>query len=507
MASAAGPAFSPNWAGKVATGGVFTGVSGNWTVPSVVASQTMESSATWIGIDGTAAPTLIQTGTTSETFAGATSYFAWYEMLPAPPVALGPVVPGDRMAATIQEVAAGTWNISIRDLSLNVGFSNAFAYSTPGQSADWIEEAPFNVALGQVETLADYGSVTFTNMDFSGSSPVVPLTSWFMTDASGQNIISYPSPFDPVTKSFTVTFGSPPVPKPTTRVFGADRVATSVQASQSTFPAAGSAGAAVLANFTAFADALPGVPLAVAKHAPLLLSPGDALDGRVAAELQRALPAGATVYLLGGLAALSPSLAAQVQALGFTVVRYGGATRFQTASIIADQGLGDPTVILEATGLNFPDALAGGAAAAHLGGAILLTIGTTQAPETAAYLAAHPPTTKYALGGPAAAADPAATAVAGADRYQTATLVAALVPAPTVVGVASGTTFADALSGGANIGAAGGPMVLVPPSGPLPAPVQAYLTANKASIASAVVFGGPLAVGDDVVQEVTAAIT
>src|SRR6516164_3674916 len=61
VASAAGPAFSPNWAGKVATGGVFTGVSGNWTVPSVVASQTMESSATWIGIDGTAAPTLIQT--------------------------------------------------------------------------------------------------------------------------------------------------------------------------------------------------------------------------------------------------------------------------------------------------------------------------------------------------------------------------------------------------------------------------------------------------------------
>jgi hypothetical protein len=328
-----------------------------------------------------------------------------------------------------------------------------------------------------------------------------------MTDASGQNIISYPSPFDPATNSFTVTFGSPPAPKPTTRVFGADRVATSIQASQSTFPTAGSAGAAVLANFTAFADALPGVPLAVAKHAPLLLSPGDALDARVAAELQRALPAGATVYLLGGLAALSPSLAAQVQALGFTVVRYGGATRFQTASIIADQGLGDPTVILEATGLNFPDALAGGAAAAHLNGAILLTIGTTEAPETAAYLAAHPPTTKYALGGPAAAADPAATALAGADRYETATKVAALIPAPTVVGVASGTTFADALSGGANIGAAGGPMVLVPPSGPLPAPVQAYLTANKASIASAVVFGGSLAVGDDVVQEVAQAIS
>jgi len=48
-----------------------------------------------------------------------------------------------------------------------------------------------------------------------------------------------------------------------------------------------------------------------------------------------------------------------------------------------------------------------------------------QAAETAAYLAAHPGK-HYAVGGPASAADPSATAVIGSDRYVTSTMVASM---------------------------------------------------------------------------------
>ena len=73
--------------------------------------------------------------------------------------------------------------------------------------------------------------------------------------------------------------------------------------------------------------------------------------------------------------------------------------------------LGNPTTVLEATGLNFPDALAGGPAAIEDGAAILLTNGKVQAAETSAYLAAHTGGSHFALGGPAAAADPSAVAI------------------------------------------------------------------------------------------------
>lgn len=289
--------------------------------------------------------------------------------------------------------------------------------------------------------------------------------------------------------------------KPADRVFGNDRILTAIAASQSTFPTAGSAGAVVLSNFLAFADALPGTPLAVAKHAPLLLTPGGALDSRVGDELRRALPPGGDVYVLGGDTVMSPTLVAQVAALGFNVIRYGGATRYQTAVQIADLGLGNPSTVLEATGLDFADALSGGAAAAAAHAAVLLTAGSAQAAETANYLAAHPNDTRYALGGPAAGADPSATREVGSDRYATSALVAnAFFPAPTIAGAANGLAFPDALSGGAHIGARGGPMLLVPPNGPLPTSVGGYLHAKAPTIGAGFVYGGAAVLSADIAE-------
>jgi secreted trypsin-like serine protease len=292
------------------------------------------------------------------------------------------------------------------------------------------------------------------------------------------------------------------MPAPVGRLSGPDRIGTAIAVSNQAFTASGSAGAVVLANAESYADALAGTPLAVAKHGPLLLTSGKVLDGGVAAEIQRLLPAGATVYLLGGEAALDPALEAQLQTLHYSTTRYGGADRYSTAVMIASSGLGNPTTVLEATGLGFADALAGGAAAAAVQGALLLTDGATQASATSAYLNAHPADKRYALGGPAVGADPGATALAGADRYATAVTVAqTFFHSVTTFGAASGLAFPDALAGGAHMGALSGPMLLVPPAAPLPPSVLGYLTSLPAPVSAVWLYGGNSAVAPDTLGE------
>ena len=158
----------------------------------------------------------------------------------------------------------------------------------------------------------------------------------------------------------------------------------------------------MLARSDTFADALAGTPLAVGKHGPLLLTGSSSLSSATSAEIQRVLAPGATVYVLGGISAITPAVANAVAALGHPVVRISGADRFATAAQVA-AALGNPNIVFEADGTNFPDALSAGSAAAEAGGVVLLTAGSGQSAPTAAYLAAHPSAKRYAIGGPAAA--------------------------------------------------------------------------------------------------------
>jgi hypothetical protein len=161
--------------------------------------------------------------------------------------------------------------------------------------------------------------------------------------------------------------------------------------------------------------------------------------------------------------------------------------------------LGNPTTVFEADGTNFPDALSAGSAAAAAGGVVLLTAGSGQSGPTAAYLAAHPSAKRYAIGGPAAHADPLAKAFVGSDRFATSVLVAqAFFPTPAAVGLASGLTFPDALSGGSVAAMNHGPIVLVPSSGTLPSSVASYLGTAQSSATSAWLFGGTSSVGADI---------
>jgi hypothetical protein len=290
-----------------------------------------------------------------------------------------------------------------------------------------------------------------------------------------------------------------------TRVSGADRQSTAVAVSVSAFPSAGSASAVVLARADDFADALAGGPLAAAKHAPLLLTSSGSLDAATAAEIQRVLPTGGTVYLLGGTSALSDAVANAITAIGDVPTRVAGTDRYATAVAIAGV-MGNPTTVFEASGINFPDALSAVPAAVAARGAILLTDGPARTPASFAYLTAHA-TTRYAVGGPAEAADPSAIGIAGPDRYATSDAVAlAFFPTTAGVSVASGANFPDALAAGPVAGAANQPMLLVPATGALPEPITSYLTTHAGGTASVQAFGGKTAVADAVLHEIAQSV-
>ena len=294
-----------------------------------------------------------------------------------------------------------------------------------------------------------------------------------------------------------VVLSGAPSALPSTRLSGADRIATAVAVSTHEYPAVASAQGVVLARADSFPDALAGVPLAVLLHAPLLLTSSTSLSATTEAEIKRALPASGSVTLLGGVGAINDAVAAKLQADGYVVTREAGADRDATALATAS-AVPTPKAILLANGEGFADALSAGAAAAHIGGVVLLTDGTTLAPAVSAYLSAHPGVSVYTVGGPAATADPAAVKLVGADRYATSVAVARqFFTAPSVAGLASGVTFPDALAGGVDItgngaAGAGGPLLLVEPTA-VPPVVKNYI-AGTPTITSVNVYGGTSAI-------------
>jgi YVTN family beta-propeller protein len=279
------------------------------------------------------------------------------------------------------------------------------------------------------------------------------------------------------------------------RFAGADRFATAAAISASEYPD-NLADAVVLARADNFPDALVGAPLAAAKNAPLLFTSGTTLPAVTEAAIRRILVRGKAVYLLGGPSAIPNQIVAQLTALGYSPIRIAGADRFETAVAVADE-LGDPTTIFLASGSDFADALTAGPAAAQAHGAILLTSPSGVEVSTSNYLAAHSATV-YAIGGPAAAADPTATPIFGADRFATGIAVAQqFFPDAASAGIASGGAVPDALAAGAYMATTGGPLLLTPPTTLSPS-VVVYLAAAKATITSMDIFGGTAALSANV---------
>jgi putative cell wall-binding protein len=413
-------------------------------------------------------------------------------------------------AFTVTLKTAGGHTITATDAA-NSGVSGTTATIAvaPAKTTQLLVTAPTSAAAGlsfvvavtakdaYQNTVTTYGgTVHFTSTDASASlSANGKLTngvgnfSATLRTIGGRTVKAT----DTVTSSITGTSGTITVVARTSpiRAAGADRIGTAVAVSQLNFPSGG-AGAVVLARSDDFPDALVAAPLAATVRAPLLFVQGASLPTVTRNEISRVLGAHGTVYLIGSTSAIPTSVETTLQTLGYNTDRIGGSDRYATAVAVANVLGGRSTVFL-ATGVNFPDALSAGPAAAHVSGVVLLTDGSSMPSITRAYLNAHIGAV-YAVGGPAATADGGATRIVGADRMSTAATVAStFFTAPLTVGVASGATFADAMSGGAYLARLGGPILLTYPTS-VPASTSNYLSAVRSGLATSSLFGGSAAI-------------
>lgn len=295
------------------------------------------------------------------------------------------------------------------------------------------------------------------------------------------------------------------------RQFGADRYATAARVSFRAHPFHG-IGAAYVTAGSDFPDALSAAAAAARAGAPVLLTRPTGLPDPTRKELGALRPSQTVV--VGGPGAVSETVERQIGSIvGGAPRRLSGVDRFATAADVSALWPSAPVVYL-ADGMNFPDALAGAAAAGSTGAPVLLTRRATLPEATASALARLRPSKIVVLGGTGVVSDEtaalaaAATGVAttvqrlsGADRYATAVAVSqatfprAGVP---VVYVASGQAFPDALAGAAAAGRRGGPVLLTPQAA-LPTTVLAEL--RRLQPKRVVVLGGPSVVSDTVIAQ------
>lgn len=288
------------------------------------------------------------------------------------------------------------------------------------------------------------------------------------------------------------------------RLAGDTRFGTAQEISLDRFESA-DVSTAYLATAENFPDALAGGPLAAQEGAPVLLVTSTALPDETAAALSDLRPA--QVIALGGTSVISDDVLQQAvsAATATSSERIFGADRYATAAEIAKRVRPTGTVYL-ATGTNFPDALAGGAATG--GSPIVLTGGSSLPPATRDVLQTLAPDTIVALGGEAAispeilaaaaqAAGGATTKrLAGSDRFATALEIAATVPDQSTVYITTGLNYPDALAGVSAAVAEAAPILLSAPDA-LPAEVEDWLD-DAATLRRVVILGGPTAVSQDV---------
>jgi putative cell wall-binding protein len=316
-----------------------------------------------------------------------------------------------------------------------------------------------------------------------------------------------------------------------TRTGGADRYATAALIYNQKF---GAAGVAVIASGANFPDALSATVLAKAKSTGVLLTDPNTLPSST----QQVLINGSigTVYIVGGPAAVSDAVATQIAGLknpnsGLTlnVVRVSGQDRYATNQAVDLQsGVNGTTggTALIATGENFADALAAGPAIYATGDALILTPSATLGTSAQATVQALGITNAIILGGTSAVSSAVETSLkglnvtidnrlAGADRTLTAAEIAKweLTVSPAVfaetgyngdtglsfdgsiVDIARGDTFPDALASGAWLGSVGVKHVLLLTGDPntLGAGIPALLNGSVAKYGTANINGLGLA--------------
>jgi putative cell wall-binding protein len=269
------------------------------------------------------------------------------------------------------------------------------------------------------------------------------------------------------------------------RMSGQDRYATAAAISKASFTSP--VNAVFLASGEAFPDALSAGPAAAGQGAPILLTPPDALPEATITELKRLAPS--RIYVLGGEFSVSAAVATQAAQYAGSVVRLAGRDRYLTGVRIVKAFWPASDVVYLASGENYPDALSGGALAAHQSAPILLSPSDSLPASVLSELQTLHPSRVVLLGGPMSLQETIATEVSqalpaasvtrlsGPDRYATSAVIAASGWNTSATAYfAAGMNFPDALAGVPAAASDGAPLLLSR-RGCLPAPVFDETTA------------------------------
>ena len=165
-----------------------------------------------------------------------------------------------------------------------------------------------------------------------------------------------------------------------TRVAGADRQLTSIEAMNQLNAAGVSYNTVVIATGGSFADALSIGPWCYQNKAPILLTGSNGLLSSKQVAAVHANSAIKRILIVGGESVVSDAVYTQL-GHGYTRVRLSGTNRYATSYAIATwelapaQGMTLASACV-ATGTNFPDALAGSALAGQKKSVLLLAKNT-----------------------------------------------------------------------------------------------------------------------------------
>jgi putative cell wall-binding protein len=309
-----------------------------------------------------------------------------------------------------------------------------------------------------------------------------------------------------------------------TRYGGSDRYDTARLIASAAFPAGQTQ--VILASGLSYPDALSAAYLAGRGAAPILVTDPANLSTATLQAIQAMKASG--VDVVGGTAAVSDHVARQLTGDGYVVSRTGGADRYATNNLIdtmfppnfVGSIAGKGPTALVASGLDFADALSASPIAFAVSTPIVLTDPNSLPSSSQNTLTSLGIKNAIVLGGTAAISNNVVlqlqadgitvTRVGGADRTETATLLASQIEqaglgwTAATTTVATGANFADALTGSVLAGVHSAPLLLTENSTDAGSYTTNWLNQNSSTINQIDVFGGPAAISDQLYQALLA---
>ncbi|QOY61391.1 cell wall-binding repeat-containing protein [Thermophilibacter immobilis] len=297
-----------------------------------------------------------------------------------------------------------------------------------------------------------------------------------------------------------------------TRLYGQDQLGTMEEISQAGFSRSSTV---IIATQETYWDALSAASLAGAYDAPILLCSQDSLPQEAADEIARL--GATTAYIVGGPVAVSSSVDSQIRAAGCpTVERVYGQDQQGTARAVAEKlSSARSSTCIIATSNGFQDALSSGPYSYVKGAPIFLAETSTNAlsQETLKAISSGGYTRVIIAGGPVAVSSSveaqlsslgltgsAVKRVYGQTGYETSAALAEFSLSEGMsasgMGVATGETYWDALTGSALCGRNNSVLVLA--SDANTSAIDGFISTHAASIGEGNVFGGNIAVSSSV---------